>query len=100
MELLITSGEAVNPSIDFADFSNHKVKKINRKHVVDGSFVFKVGLTNEHNCSVLLFKKQGGEKRKTSYKIIIKNPRNYKNNHNNAIIYKMSIYTLNWLLTI
>ena len=39
---------------------------------MDGSFVFKVGLTNEHNCSVLLFKKQGGEYRKTSYKLPIK----------------------------
>ena len=68
----MTTGEAMNTTSDFADFSSIQVKKINRKHVVVGEFVFKNGLSNDQDCTLLLFKKQGGEYRKTSFKLPIK----------------------------
>ena len=72
VEISITNGVAIIPNIEFADFSKLKVKKINRKHLVDGSFIYKEELSNEYNCSVELFKKQGGEYRKTAYKLPMK----------------------------
>ena len=68
----MTAGSALNTTRKFADFSNLKVKKINRKHVVVGEFEFYEKLSNEQNCTLLIYKKQGGEYRKTSFKLPIK----------------------------
>ena len=68
----MTAGSALNTTKKIADFSGLKVKKINRKHVVVGEFVFNEDLSNDFSCTLLLFKKQGGEYRKTEFKLAMK----------------------------
>ena len=69
IDVSITRGEPLNTTGDFADLTGVKVKKVNRKHVITGDFHYKKGLSNDQQCTVLFYKKQGGEYRLMSYKI-------------------------------
>ena len=68
----MTTGSALNTTSKLADFSGLKVKKINRKHLVVGEFVIHEDVSNDINCTLLSYKKQGGEYRKTSFKLPMK----------------------------
>ncbi|CAO1407379.1 unnamed protein product [Diamesa hyperborea] len=69
VDVSITKGEPINTTGDFGDLTGVKVRKINRKHVITGDFHYKKGLSNDQQCKVLFYKKQGGEYRLLSYKI-------------------------------
>ncbi|CAO1397777.1 unnamed protein product [Diamesa tonsa] len=69
VDVSITKGEAINTTGDFGDLTGVKVRKVNRKHVISGDFHYKKGLSNDQQCKVLFYKKQGGEYRLLSYKI-------------------------------
>ena len=49
-----------------------RVKKVNRKHVIVGELIFYNEISNEQKCTVLLYKKQGGEYRLTQFKLPVK----------------------------
>ena len=72
MEITLTKGEALNTTSNFADLSTMRVKKVDRKHVIVGEFTFFKGFSNDQQCTVLLYKKQGGEYRLTQFKIPVK----------------------------
>ena len=65
----MTNGEPLNTTSDFADFSSLKVKKVNRKHVVTGDFHYKKGLSNDQQCSVIFYKKQGGQYKLMTFRV-------------------------------
>lgn len=64
----------------FADFSNLKIKKINRQHVLIGDAVFFQEVNNDLKCKVVLYKKQGGQYRLTQFKVPVQGFCDFYNN--------------------
>ncbi|CAO1398196.1 unnamed protein product [Diamesa serratosioi] len=69
VEVVMINGGPMDTDPSFADFSKLRVKKVNRTHGLYGELNFKQELTNDIRCEIVLFKKQGGEYRKTQFKL-------------------------------
>lgn len=68
----MTKGEPIPGDSSFADFSKIRLKKVNRTHILIGEAEFFRPVTNDIQCKILLYKKQGGEYRLTSFKVPVK----------------------------